>query len=188
MVSVGKSVMTHIWRFQQVGGLVAVTLMCLNLTILLYAYIGWWFERIGVPHKLDWLIMIIIFTLSFTIALLFGVLYDTVFKLWRHREIVAVERNPYMKGRIKPTELVSWQYIYIPLLIKYGLKDEAIFNLKWNERNMERDPELRKDVFRMMKWINEYKLKDVDDRWICDIEDITKRKYKVKYEKLKPDW
>jgi hypothetical protein len=188
MVSLGKGLMKHIWRFQQVGGLVSVTLMCLNLTVLLYAYIAWWFESIGIPHKWDWLIMMIIFLIAFSIALLFGIVYDKVFRLWRHREVVAAERNPYMKGRIKPTELVSWQYINIPLLMKHGLKEEAEFNLKWNERNMERDPELRKDVYRMMKWINDFKLKEVDDRWLRDISEITQKKYRKKYGKFRPDW
>ena len=188
MVSGRKSLMTHIWRFQQVGGLVAVVLMCLNLTIPLYKTYGWILIRIGIPANLDWLIVIIYFLLTFALALLFGLMYDRILKLWKYHQIVAMERNPYQKGKMTPAEVVIWQYNYIPLLWKYGLKEEAIFNLKWNEANMERDPELRKDVFELIDWINKYKLKVGNDRWVPDIHEITKIKYKEKYGKIKPDW
>ena len=59
MESPGKIFMTVIWRFQQVGGLVAVVLMCLNLTIPLYEFSGWRFVELGIPKKLDWLIILI---------------------------------------------------------------------------------------------------------------------------------
>ncbi len=188
MESPRKSLMKHIWRFQQVGGIVAVALMCLNLTIPLYSEYGWILVDLGIPEKLDWLIIMIYFLFTFSIALLFGIIYDRVLKLWRFHQIVAVERNPFQKGRISPNEMVNWQYTFIPLLLKNGLKEEAEFNLKWNEQNMDRDPELREEVFRIIDWINRYNLKDVDDRWLLEISDITKRKYKVKYHKIKPDW
>ena len=188
MVSMSKILMTHIWRFQQVGGLVTVTLMCLNLAVLIYGFSYWRFKIIGLGVEYDWLIFIIIFSAAFLIALGFGFAYDKVFKLWRQREIVGVERNPYMKGRIKAQELVSWQYVFIPLLLKNGLKAEAEFNLKWNERNMDYDPELRKDVFKVMEWIKAYEIKDMDKQWIEDVSQITEKKYKNKYGKIKPDW
>lgn len=188
MESVKKNLMKHIWRFQQVGGVVAVALMCLNLTIPLYSEYKWMFINMGIPGKLDWLIIIIFFLLTFSIALLFGIVYDRVLKLWKYHQIVAIERNPYQKGKISPNEMIQWQYSIIPLLIKNGLKEEAIFNLKWNEQNMERDPALREEVFRIMDWINKYKLKDVDDQWLAEISDITNKKYKAKYGKIKPDW
>ena len=53
---------------------------------------------------------------------------------------------------------------------------------------MEYDPELRKEVYRIIDWINKYKLKDVDDRWLADMSEITKNKYNKKYGKIKPDW
>lgn len=53
---------------------------------------------------------------------------------------------------------------------------------------MDRDPELRKEVFKIMKWVNEYKLKNVDDQWLQDISKITEREYKAQYGKIKPDW
>ena len=153
-----------------------------------YTNMGWRLVDLGIPAKLDWLIVIIIFTIIFSIAMLFGFLYDKTFKLWRHKEIVAVERNPYQKGRINAAELINWQYTVIPYLYKVGLTKEAEFNLKWNEANMERDPELRKEVYRVINLINDYKLDDVDERWLKDISEITKKKYKDKFGKIKPDW
>lgn len=188
MESLGKNFMKIIWRFQQVGALVAIVLVCLNLTIPIYVLSGWRFVKLGIPKGLDWLIIIIIFSIIFSIVLIFGYVYDRILKLWRHQMAVAIERNPYNKGRITPSEMLQWQYFLIPLLVKNDLKAEAEFNLKWNERNMERDPELRKEVFRIMKWVQEYKLKNMDDRYLQDIATITKKRLKTKYGKIKPDW
>ncbi len=188
MESPGKILMKTVWRFQQVGGIVSVALMCLNLTVPLYGYTHWRFYNIGITSKYDWLIYFILFIFTFSLALSFGIMYDRIFKLWKHHQIVAAERNPFNKGRINPNELVTWQYLFIPLLLKRGLKEEALFNLKWNEINMDLDPELRNEVFRIIDWINTYKLKDVDERWIMDITKATKRKYIEKYGKVKPDW
>jgi hypothetical protein len=179
--------MKTIWRFQQIGGIIAVALMCLNLTVPLYEFTGWRLHFL-IPPNLDWLIYLILFLISFSIALLFGVIYDKVLKLWRHHQIVAVERNPFQKGRINPHEMVTWQYTFIPILLKNGLRDEAEFNLKWNERNIERDAELRKEVYRIIEWINAYKLKNVDDRWLSDISELTKKRLDEKYGKIKADW
>ncbi len=52
MESPRKGLMKHIWRFQQVGGIVAVALMCLNLTIPLYNEYGWVLVNLGVPGVL----------------------------------------------------------------------------------------------------------------------------------------
>jgi hypothetical protein len=187
MESPSKTLMKTVWRFQQVGGIVSVALMCLNLTVPLYEFAGWRFYPY-IPPKLDWLIYIILFAISFSIALFFGLIYDRVLKLWKHHQIVGMERNPFQKGRINPNEMVTWQYTFIPILLKYKLKDEAEFNMKWNEQNMDRDPELRREVYRIIDWINDYKLKDMDDRWLYDMSKITKKKYKKKYGKIKPDW
>ena len=188
MESPGKIFMKQIWRFQQVGALVTIILVSLNITIPLYQYMGWRFGALGIPPNLDWLIILILFLLVFSVALLGGFFYDRVFKLWKHYQIVAVERSPFQKGRMMPTELLQWQYIYIPILLKHGLKKEALFNLKWNERNMEQDPELRKEIYRIQNWIKEYDMKGIDRRWLKEISEITKKKYEAKYGKIKPDW
>ena len=69
-------------------------------------------------NDVDWLIILIIFTIVFSIAFAFGFVYDRIFKLWAHLETVGIERNPYQKGRINPSELIMWQFTFIPLLLK----------------------------------------------------------------------
>ena len=89
MESPSKILMKHIWRFQQVGGLVAVILMCLNLTFPIFEYSGWRIAQyIPSNIQLDWLLFLIIFLLVFSIALIFGLIYDKGLKLWKHKEIV----------------------------------------------------------------------------------------------------
>jgi len=184
----GKFLMKHIWRFQQIGGLVSVILMCLNLTIPLYEFSGWRIVELGVPANLDWLIVIILFSIIFGIALLTGYAYDKVFKLWSPQKVVGIERDPYAKGRLTPQEYLRYQYIFIPLLIKNGLRAEAEFNLKWNKRIYEQDPEFRDQVLNIKKYVDQYKLKNIEDRWLQDMNKIIGEQYKVKDKKVRADW
>ena len=111
MEGFGKTFMKHLWRMQQIGALVTVVLVCLNLTIPLWDFTKWRFYNIGISAKYNWLIILIIFTIVFSIALVAGYIYDRIFKLWSARETVGVERNPFAKGKINPKEMLQWQYI-----------------------------------------------------------------------------
>ncbi len=189
MAGFGKFFMKHLWRFQQIGGLVTVILMCLNLTIPIYTYTHWRFERLGIPSRWDWLIILIIFSIVFLIALIAGYAYDKVFKLWSPQKVVGIERDPYAKGRLTPAEYWRYQYAFIPILLKSGLRAEAEFNLKWNERCLERDPDFRKDVNKIRKYVEKYKLKSVDKRWLQDISKLIKERQKAKLgRKAKIEW
>ena len=68
------------------------------------------------------------------------------------------------------------------MLKKVGLDNEAEFSNKWVEHNMNVDPNLRRDVNRIIQWINEYELKPADKRWLKDLEEIMNRSYSPKTE------
>lgn len=182
MVSIKKSLMLLVWRFQQINSLIIIVGLSMTLTLQVYPYIGWRFAGLGIPSKMDWLIMIIIFVIIFACAVFVGIIYDVVLQLWIEQQVVTIERQPYAKEKFPPKSILNRQYFYIPLLKKVGLENEAEFQAKWTERNMQEDPILRKDVNRVVDWINQYKLKPEDKRWMQDLEKIMNKPYSPKAE------
>ena len=58
---------------------------------------------------------------------------------------------------MSPKEWINWQFYFIPMLRSQGRDDEADFMEKWNQRLMEENPLLKKEVDDIVKWVNEYK-------------------------------
>jgi hypothetical protein len=183
MADFKKGLMLLIWRFQQVNSMVIIIGLSMTLTLQIYPYIGWRFYFL-ISSELDWLIILVIFIIIFSGAVFVGILYDTIFKLWIQQQVVTIERNPFAKEKITAKTVLNKKYFWIPMLQKAGLESEAKLMNKWVEKNMEQDPILRRDVNRVIQWINEYKLKPADKRWLKDIESILNKEYSPKGEKL----
>ena len=74
---------------------------------------------------------------------------------------------------------------------------ETEFMLKWNEHIMNEDPNLRKEVYRIIKWVQSYKLPPPDKRYLqedllsidFDITSIVREasKHSKAYKNLKKD-
>ena len=184
MVNVKKPLMLMVWRFQQINSMIIIVGLTLSLTFQVYPYIGWRFVKLGISQDHDWLIMLIIFLIIFTFAVFVGMIYDSILKLWIQQAVVTIERQPYAKEKFVAKGLINRQFMWIPLLRKANLKTEEEFNIKWNERNMEDDPNLRKDVYRVIDWVNNYKLQPADKRWLKDLEEIVKKPYAPKTKDL----
>jgi hypothetical protein len=177
MSNVKKGLMLLVWRFQQINSLIIIVGLALTLTLQIYPYIGWRFEVLGIPHDWDWLIILIIFIIIFSGAVIIGILYDTVFKFWIQQQVVIIERNPFAKEKMPPKGILNRRYFWIPILRKTGLTREAEVMNSWVEKNMDSDPLVRKDVDRVIRWINEYELKPADKRWLKDVESIVYKHY-----------
>ena len=180
MADIKKSMMLIVWRFQQINSMIIIVGLSLTLTFQLYPYMSWRFVNLGIPAEWDWLIIIIIFFLIFTGAIFVGIIYDVILKLWIQQAIVTQERHPYAKDKINAKGIVNKQYYWAPMLRNIGLENEARFTEKWIELNMEDDPILRKDVNRIVAWINNYKLKPEDKRWLEELEVILNKPYAPK--------
>jgi len=176
--------MLLVWRFQQINSMILIIGLSFTLTLQSYKYISWRFVALGIPAKLDWLIILIIFIIIFSGAIVVGIIYDSIMKLWIQQSIVTIERNPFAKEKIAAKMILNRKYFFIPLLKNANLKNEVKFSEKWIERNLEEDPILRKDVYRIFNWINEYKLKPVDKRWLQDVEKVLKKNYAPKTEDI----
>jgi hypothetical protein len=180
MVDIQKGFMLLVWRFQQVNSMIIIIGLSMTLTLQLYPYVGWRFYSIGLTSEHDWLIMLIMFSTIFAAAVVFGIIYDVILKLWIPQSVVTIERQPYAKEKFAAKSILNRQYFFIPMLRKVGLEQEAEFNSKWIERNLDEDPNTRKDVDRIVQWINEYKLKPADQRWLKDLEEIMNKPYSPK--------
>jgi len=175
MVSIKKPLMLMVWRFQQINSMIIIVGLSMTLTFQLYPYIGWRFTELGIPSKLDWLIITIIFILIFFGAVLVGIIYDVLLKLWIQSRIVQIERDPYQSEKISPKLILNFKYCFLPLVKKLKCRDETEFLTKWIERNIEDDANAHKVAMDVIKWVNEYKLKPEDVRWLDDMERIHPR-------------
>ena len=185
MVNIKKSLMLLVWRFQQVNSMILIVGLSMTFTLQIFPHVDDWFVSIGIPRKLDWLIMLIVFIIVFACAVLCGIIYDTVLKLWIQQSIVNVERQPYAKERLKPKMVLNMRYFWMPMLKSTKCDAEAKFTTKWVEHTMKTDKTLRNDTERIIDWINEYELKPEDKRWLKQLEKVTNSSAAPKFEDIK---
>ena len=159
MVTIKKVLMKHVWRLQQVGGLLSVMMLSITNTLLIRNYLDYIFidalDGIGVPSAIDYdyIITGILAFMIFGGALFVGYLYDRTFQMWKAQNEVAVERNPYSKLQLSPKEIVAWQKNSIPMLRSMGNKKEADFLQSWVNKCLRENPSLRKEVDEVEKWV-----------------------------------
>ena len=177
MEKLKKLMMLLVWRFQQINAMYIIIGLSFTLTLQVYPLIGWRLDNLGIPPEWDWLKIIIIFLIILSGALLIGVIYDTIFKLWIQQQVVLQEHNPYAKGKLNPKLMINMKYYWIPIVKKLGLENEGEFASKWTALNLHEDPIARKEVELISAWIHEYKLKPEDKRWLKDLEKILKKPY-----------
>ena len=178
-MKVKKGFMKYVWRLQQSQMIVGVIFWSLTLSGIFFPYFQPHFVTLGLISSSQVALgLFIFFVVVVIIILMIGYVYDKVFKMWAEQRIVAVERNIFFHTKQNAKEIVHWQYYHIPLLTALGLKAEAEFFNKWNERCMEEDKILRSDVYSIARWSNEYKLRPKKDRWLRNVKEYFKDKYK----------
>ncbi len=155
-----KFLMKHVWRLQQVGGLLSVMMLSITITFGLMGKVTYvfndLFEGLGIPEALDYdyLMFGILAPLIFFTALFVGYLYDRTFKMWRSQNEVAVERNPYSKTMLSPKEIMAWKTSTIPLLRSMGRTKEANILNEWIDRCLHENPSLKAEVREIENWID----------------------------------
>ena len=170
MTGIKKRFMMYVWRMQQIGSLYSVFMLTLTLTLVLYPLVDWRFDALfqwlGMPTDWSFLTVGILFVLILNCALLFGFVYDRVFKLWVDQTTVAIERNPYTKNLMNPKEILNWQYFFVPMLRSSGNHCEADFMDKWNQRCLAENPMLRTEVKRILRWVEKYEMPSSENRFL----------------------
>lgn len=182
-----KSFMIHFWRIQQCQTIISVLFWSATLAGVFYPYLSPWFIKYGIIGEGQvGLGLILIFLIVLGIISLFGFIYDVSLKMWIEMGVVSIERDIYAKTKQSAKEIVQWQYYLLPIMRSIGRPLEANFYEKWNERCMEEDPVLRKDVQAIIDWVNAYKMRPEDDRWLKDLRtEFWKNVDEKEYEKWK---
>jgi hypothetical protein len=158
--------------------IVAPIFWSLTLSGIFYEYVSPVFVRLGLIESSQVALgLLILIICIFLLVLFIGYVYDKVLKMWAEQKIVAVERNIYAHTRQNAKEIVHWQYYLIPLMNALDLKEEASFLNRWNEHCMEEDKVLREDVYKIARWINEYKMKPSKKRWLLPVQEEIKKVY-----------
>lgn len=153
---VRKRAMVYLWRAQQSGAMISITLLGTLTAASLYRdYLKDFFNNYGFPMEQElpgiMVTMLIIFTGVFGI----GFLFDRL-KFWREQNIVAIERNPYGSYKLTAKE-IYWIKIWSAALASAGPSDkqkavEELFN-QWVERSVADDAVLKAEVEGIEKWI-----------------------------------
>ena len=136
-----KMFMVLLWRTQQIGQPTSLTMLAITLALQVNMYIGWRFAStyLGIGLALT--------TILFAV-LLAGYVWDRGLRMWHEKNIVVVERNPYAKQRLSPKEVVYLTDYWIPLGRCMGgeMALKADGWAKWCDDQMDKDPNLRKQV------------------------------------------
>jgi hypothetical protein len=99
--------------------------------------------------------------------------------MWAEQKIVTIERNIFAHTKQNAKEIVHWQYYNIPLMRALDLNEQAEFYNRWNEHCMDDDKVLRDDVYKIARWINEYKMKKPSKRWLLPVQEEIRKAYEA---------
>jgi hypothetical protein len=149
-------VMTYLWRLQQSQLIVSMILWAVLLTLTSYQYVGWRLQQFF--FNSIYLGFLILFLIIFGFIILVGFAFDAIFKLWKEQSIVIAHRNPYLKERLYPKEVVMWRHMFLPILKRFEdtnpeVKEEIAFMERWINRCMDADSETKKEVDEVEAWI-----------------------------------
>lgn len=154
-----KGFMTLMYRVQQSQALVSPFFWAATLTGVFFPILNTYLIRNGIVGQSQvGLTLVILFAAIFSFILLMGVVYDTVFKLWKEQQIVAVRRNPYSREKLMAKEIVLWRRLHVRTLQALNSGDPQVrrdmeFMERWIERSLEGDPILAGEVRELEAWV-----------------------------------
>jgi len=103
-----------IWRMQESQTLISVIFYSLTLTGIYIDRVSWRFEQMGIESTA--LITFILTSFTFVFILFLGYLYDKVFNLWKHKNIVMMKKNIYLSTHLTPKERAHFSEMWLPIV------------------------------------------------------------------------
>lgn len=153
-MSLKRYFMMQIWRLQQAQMIISMLFWSLTLTGVFYPYVGWRLRLMGIENTTVAIVVLFLFVAGGILA--FGYIYDRIFKMWHHQQIVIQERNPYSRGKLTPKEVLYWTLYYIPsleaeaVLLRDSDEKRAVETMekadtlkRWVRKNLDEDGETR---------------------------------------------
>jgi len=149
-----KPLMTIFWRVMQTGPFLNVLFWGAALAGIFWPILG---DRVGgplylfltglgiPPERVASVGIVLLFVLALAGILTFGFIYDRVFALWKEQAVVAYERNPYMRERLYPKEVVLMR-LQLETLTAIAGRTRSVERMeRWIAREMK-DPGLARAV------------------------------------------
>jgi len=153
---VRKRAMIYLWRAQQSGAIISITLLgTLTAASLFDQYIREATNNYWVLGDSVLAGVIVTMALIFTGVFGVGFAFDRL-KFWKEQNIVAIERNPYGSYKLTAKE-IYWIRIWTAAVAAAKQTDEqekviTLFN-QWIERSTLEDPILKAEVAAIERWI-----------------------------------
>ena len=113
-----KSLMLQIWRVEQARAIITLFFWSFALTGIFYDKVAWRFDEwFGLDPKDDVIIITLILTvLSITGIIIFGLLYDRVFRMWEFKSRVITAKDVFRHGRMNDKEIPIYEELWYPLV------------------------------------------------------------------------
>ena len=156
-----KAFMKHIWRFQQSQAFVSIIFWSLALAGIFYERSGWYFENYlhmsANPDEQVASKTLILMLLVVLLVIIFGFLYDTIFRLWEQQNIVNMERNVFAQYKMNVRELLYQRNVFVPILksVNDGRFDgEVRFMDRWIDKILADDAIATMYFNHVTDWVN----------------------------------
>lgn len=159
-----KSFMKYIWRFQQSQSFISIIFWSLALAGIFYERSGFYFQKYlgwaGLTDNQDEQVAtktFILMILVFLLVVLFGILYDSIFRLWEQQNIVNMERNVFAQYKMNVRDLLLQKNVHVPILkcVNDGrFDDEVLFMDRWISKILADDAIATMYINHVTDWVN----------------------------------
>jgi hypothetical protein len=153
-----KRAMTYLWRAQQSGAIISISLLgTLTAASLYNDYLRQRFHNYAPLLDENNVLGGVLLTMAMIFAAIFlvGFLFDRL-KFWKEQNIVAIERNPYGSYKLTAKE-IYWIRMWIAAVSAGNPtpahKEMVTFVEQWIRRSTEEDPILKAEISAVEKWV-----------------------------------
>ncbi len=156
-----KFLMLHVWRLEQTRVFISTIFWSLMLTGIFYARLQYYLHKyFGFSENENEQVIIkmsFIFFFVLLLTLLFGFVYDAIFRMWEERMTVQRERNPYALYKFNGMQSLQFKHYFLPVMKKMnkdgGLDENIAMVEMWLEKVLNSDDVLKRDLEYVEEWV-----------------------------------
>jgi len=113
-----KSLMLQIWRVEQARAIITLFFWSFALAGIFYGRVAPVFDDwFGLDPKNDVILITLILTLLTIVGIvIFGLLYDRVFRMWEFKSRVITAKDVFRHGRMNDKEIPIYEELWSPLV------------------------------------------------------------------------